>query len=91
MKSYKRCTTQKKMNWAGHEFLAWIVVLVTLHCLKNTTWKSRTRAAIGNTDLKNCVLSFPKIDNRQLILAKYVKTGFRSKRGTSKAFSAVLT
>lgn len=90
MKSYKSSTTRKKMNRAGHEFLAWIV-LVTLDCLKNTTWKSRTRAAIGNTDLKNCVLSFPKIDNRQPILAKYVKTGFRSKRGTSKAFSAVLT
>ena len=89
MKSYKSSTTRKKMNRAGHEFLAWIV-LVTLDCLKNTTWKSRTRAAIGNTDLKNCVLSFPKIDNRQLILAKYVKTGFRSKRGTSKAFSVAL-
>ena len=37
MKSYKSSTTQKKMNLAGHEFLAWIVVLVTLDCLKGTT------------------------------------------------------
>ena len=77
-------------------FLILLQIIFYVESYKSSTTrknyrKSRTRAAIGKTDLKNCIWSFPKIENRQLILAECIKTAFRSKRGTWKAVSAALT
>ena len=75
VESYKSSTTRKKMNWAGHELLSFKHI-IAWKILPEVTHDSRDR----KSDLKNCVWSFPKIENRQLILAEYIKTAFRSKR-----------
>ena len=70
-------------------FLILLQIIFYVESYKSSTTrknyrKSRTRAAIGKTDLKNCIWSFPKIENRQLILAECIKTAFRSKRAHRK-------
>ena len=75
-------TTWKRMNWTGHELLSF----------QEYYRKSPTRAAIGKLILKIAFkVSRNWIENRQLILAEYVQRAFRSKLGTSKAFSAALS
>ena len=82
MECYKSSTTWKKMNWTGHELLSF----------QEYYRKSPTRAAIGKLILKIAFkVSRNWIENRQLILAEYVQRAFRSKLGTSKAFSAALS
>ena len=48
-------------------------------------------ANCSNYKSADSLVQVPEIENRQLVPAEYIKTAFRSKRGTSKTFSASLT